>query len=166
MSDRFVFIGLDGSGKSTLADMVEGCSSDHRHREDCYYRPQTLEIPGHYVENHWMHNVILMLLHNQACAFVLLLDGTTRLSYYSSGFAKATRKPGLAVVTKCDVLDEAQREEARMRLADGGCHELLFLSTKTGEGVREFKQWVAKQKRALHLPMEQRENERRQPCTI
>ena len=166
MSGRFAFIGLDGSGKSTLADLVEGCSSDHKHREDCYYRPHTLEIPGHYVENHWMHNVILMLLHNQACAFVLLLDGTTRLSYYSSGFAKATRKPSLAVVTKCDVLDEAQREEARMLLADTGCHELLFLSTRTGEGICEFKQWVIQQKQTACLPMRQSKNEGRQPCTI
>ncbi|WP_028264467.1 EutP/PduV family microcompartment system protein [Atopobium fossor] len=166
MSAYFAFIGLDGAGKSTLADIVEGCTSVHKHREDCYYRQNTLEVPGRYVENHWMHNVILMLLQNQAHAFVLLLDGETRLSYYSSGFARATRKPSLAVVTKADVLNEAQRKEAQALLADTGCQDLLFLSTKTGEGICEFKQWVAKQKQDVQLTMKQSGNERRQPCII
>lgn len=96
--------GLRRSGKSTLADIVEGEVSDHRHREDCYFRTRTFEVPGGYVENHWMAKEIIMLGHNQACSMALLLDGTTLESLYSAGYARAFSIPTLGVVTKCEGL--------------------------------------------------------------
>lgn len=68
---RVMLIGLDGSGKSTLADLVEGGESNHAHREDCYYRERCFEVPGRYIENHWMHGIILTLAQNQAARVVV-----------------------------------------------------------------------------------------------
>ena len=74
MGDRLMIIGLPGSGKSTISDLVEGEPSDHQHREDCLYRSRSFEVPGSYIENHWMHSIVIMLSQNQASGVLLLID--------------------------------------------------------------------------------------------
>ena len=140
---RVMLVGLDGCGKSTLADVVEGAPSDHRHREDCYYRDLTLEVPGRYVENHWMHNIVIMLAQNQASALCLLVDAATLETYYSSGFAKATTVPSVGLLTKCDQVSEEARERGLAALLDAGVGEAWCLSTATGEGLERFSEWAA-----------------------
>lgn len=139
---RLMVIGLDGSGKSTLADLVEGGESNHAHREDCYYRERCFEVPGRYIENHWMHSIIIMLAQNQASAMLMLLDGSTCESFYSSGYARAFTCPCLGVLTKAPA-DADARAKGIAKLAAAGCTEFLCVSTKTGEGVGELLDWVA-----------------------
>lgn len=142
MEKRHMLAGLRRSGKSTLADIVEGEVSGHRHREDCYFRTRTFEVPGGYVENHWMAKEIIMLGHNQACSMALLLDGTTLESLYSAGYARAFSIPTLGVVTKCEGLGEAERKEGTRLLQEAGCREVLCTSAKTGEGIEDYRTWV------------------------
>lgn len=142
MGDRLMIIGLPGSGKSTISDLVEGAPSDHRHREDCFYRTRSFEVPGGYIENHWMHSIVIMLSQNQASGVLLLIDGASGETLYSSGFARAFNEPCLGVLTKCDQLDEGERERGLSRLADAGVDAALCLSTTTGEGVDELLDWV------------------------
>lgn len=142
MGDRLMIIGLPGSGKSTVSDLVEGEASDHRHREDCFYRARSFEVPGSYIENHWMHSIVIMLSQNQAFGALLLIDGASGETLYSSGFARAFNEPCLGVLTKCDRLDEDGRERGLAKLADAGVDMALCLSTTTGEGVSELLDWV------------------------
>lgn len=142
MGDRLMIIGLPGSGKSTISDLVEGEPSDHQHREDCLYRSRSFEVPGSYIENHWMHSIVIMLSQNQASGVLLLIDGASGETLYSSGFARAFNEPCLGVLTKCDRLDEDERERGLAKLADAGVDMALCLSTTTGEGVNELLDWV------------------------
>ena len=142
MDKRVMIVGLDGAGKSTLADAIEGAPSDHRHREDCFYRERCFETPGRYVENHWMHNALIMLAQNQACGMVLLIDGETGESLFSSGYARAVTVPCLGVLTKCERLDGEAREAGLAKLRDAGCGEAICLSTATGEGMQELLDWA------------------------
>lgn len=142
MGDRLMIIGLPGSGKSTISDLVEGEASDHRHREDCFYRARSFEVPGSYVENHWMGSILIMLSQNQAFAVLLLIDGARGETLYSTGFARAFNEPCLGVLTKCDLLGKDERERGLAKLADAGVDAALCLSTITGEGVNELLDWV------------------------
>lgn len=142
MARRVMVVGRDGAGKSTLADLLEGEASDHRHREDLLYRGTCLEVPGRYVENHWMHSIILMLAHNQASAVLFLIDGTTLESFYSSGYARAFTAPCLGVLTKCADLSGERRAQGMGLLDAMGCRERLAVDTATGEGVSELLAWV------------------------
>lgn len=148
---RLMVAGLDGSGKSTVADLVEGQTSNHAHREDCLYRDRSFEVPGRYMENHWMHNIVLMLACNQAAAALFLQDGTASESVYSAGYARALALPCLGVLTKCGGLDEAARARGLDFLAQAGCRETLCLATETGEGVPELLEWVRSHVPAAHL---------------
>lgn len=142
MGGRLMIIGLPGSGKSAVSDLVEGTASDHRHREDCFYRTHSFEVPGSYIENHWMHSVVIMLSQNQAFGVLLLIDGASGETLYSSGFARAFNEPCLGVLTKCDQLGEEERKRGLAKLVDAGTDAVLCLSTTTGEGVNELLDWV------------------------
>ncbi len=142
MEDRLMIIGLVGAGKSTISDLVEGEASDHRHREDCFYRTSCFEVPGSYIENQWMHSILIMLSQNQASAVLLLIDGATGQTLYNSGFARAFNEPCLGVLTKCDLLEESQRERGCALLAEAGCDEVLCVSAETGEGLDALMTWV------------------------
>ncbi len=137
-----MIVGLAGAGKSTISDLVEGEQSSHQHREDCFYRTCCFEVPGSYVENQWMHSILIMLSQNQASAVLLLIDGATGQTLYNSGFARAFNEPCLGVLTKCDLLDEAQRARGLALLADAGCDETLCVSRETGEGLEALMNWV------------------------
>lgn len=137
-----MIVGLAGAGKSTISDLVEGEQSSHQHREDCFYRTCCFEVPGSYVENQWMHSILIMLSQNQASAVLLLIDGVTGQTLYNSGFARAFNEPCLGVLTKCDLLDEAQRARGLALLADAGCDETLCVSRETGEGLEALMSWV------------------------
>ncbi len=137
-----MIVGLAGAGKSTISDLVEGEQSSHQHREDCFYRTCCFEVPGSYVENQWMHSILIMLSQNQASAVLLLIDGVTGQTLYNSGFARAFNEPCLGVLTKCDLLDEAQRARGLALLADAGCDETLCVSRETGEGLEALMNWV------------------------
>ncbi len=137
-----MIVGLAGAGKSTISDLVEGEQSSHQHREDCFYRTCCFEVPGSYVENQWMHSILIMLSQNQASAVLLLIDGATGRTLYNSGFARAFNEPCLGVLTKCDLLDEAQRARGLALLADAGCDETLCVSRETGEGLEALMNWV------------------------
>lgn len=147
MEKRIMLVGLAGSGKSTLSDYIEGEVTERIHREDCWYRRRSFEVPGSYIENHWMNSTVIMLAQNQACAMVLCLDATGRSSLYSSGYARAVTVPSLGVVTKCENAMDKQRQKGLYRLHDAGCNECLCLSTVTGEGVQRFMTWAEE-----HLP--------------
>lgn len=140
---RIMVVGLDGAGKSTVADLIEGAASDHRHREDCLYRSRCFEVPGRYVESAWMRNIVIMLGQNQASAAVLLLDGATLESRYSSGYARAFSVSTLGILTKASALSEDERRLGVRLLADAGCEDAIPLDARTGDGAAELMSWVA-----------------------
>lgn len=143
MSDkRLMIVGLDGSGKSSIADLVEGVKTTHQPRQDLYYRSKCFEVPGSYIENHWLNNIMLMLAYNQATAAVFLLDGKTGLSLYSPGYAKAFTIPVLGVLTKAETLSSEARSEGFAKLKAAGCDTCQALSLSTGEGLNEFSHWL------------------------
>lgn len=139
---RVMVIGLEGSGKSELSDLIEGEVLDRVHREDCCYRKQSFLVPGRYIENNWMHSIVLMLAQNQASAMVLLIDGKTLESRYSSGYVRAFTVPCLGVLTNVSGLSERARTQGLAMLKAAGCKETLCVSTDTGEGIEAFMRWV------------------------
>lgn len=139
---RLMLVGLDGSGKSSIADLVEGIPTKHQPRQDLYYRSKCFEVPGSYIENHWLNSIMLMLAYNQATAAVFLLDGNSCRSLYSPGYAKAFTIPVLGVLTKAEMLSSEQRKAAFAKLNAAGCDRCQALSLTTGEGLEEFSNWL------------------------
>lgn len=89
-----------------------------------------------------MHGIILTLAQNQASSMLMLLDGSTCESLYSSGYARAFTRPCLGVLTKAPADAEA-RAKGVAKLKAAGCTEIRCVSTETGEGVGELLDWVA-----------------------
>lgn len=143
---RWIVIGLEGSGKSAICNYIEGEETKSKINGDLKYRGNTLEVPGNYIENTWMNNIIIMLAQNQAKANIFLIDGDTLMSLYPPKFVKAFTKPSIGIITKSDLLNHDRRKEAKNILEELGCSKNIFLSFKTREGLDELSNWLQKTK--------------------
>lgn len=139
---RWIVVGLKNSGKTTVCNYIEGEKSLSKIDSDLKYRKNTLEVPGSYIENTWMNNIIIMLAQNQAKANIFLIDGETLDSMYPPGYAKAFTKPCLAIITKSDLLNHEQRKKAKNILKQLACSTNIFLSFKTKQGLDELSNWL------------------------
>lgn len=143
---RWIVIGLEGSGKSEICNYIEGEEIESKINGDLKYRKNTIEVPGNYIENTWMNNIVIMLAQNQAKANIFLIDATSLISLYPPKFAKAFTKPSLGVITKSDLLNHDKRIKANKILEELGCSNNIFLSFETKEGIDELSNWLQKTK--------------------
>lgn len=143
---RWIVIGLEGSGKSEVCNYIEGEETKSKINGDLKYRGNTLEVPGNYIENTWMNNIIIMLSQNQAKANIFLIDGETLMSLYPPKFVKAFTKPSIGIITKSDLLNEDKRIKSKKILEELGSSNNIFISFETKEGLDELSNWLQKTK--------------------
>lgn len=139
---KWVLVGLDKSLKSTISDWIEKEKTNHKIRLDVWYRKNSIEIPGSYLEINSMNNSIIMICQNQARGVFFILDGATLESIYPPNFAKSFTSPSYVLVSKSDLLTNEDRDKALKTAGEIGASKILFISFATGEGLGELKEII------------------------
>lgn len=140
---RVIFIGASRAGKTTLCQAL-------RHEELRYHKTQTISVvggfiidtPGEYLERGRMRGA-LSVAAADAQLVVFLLAAKAAQSFFSPGLASMFNKPCVGVITKADIASAADIEKARVELERAGAERVFVTSSRTGEGIQAFADYLA-----------------------
>ena len=139
---RMMLIGRSAAGKTTLCQRIN-------HEDLRYHKTQTVQIinksmidtPGEYLERFSFRGA-LIVTSTDADIIVLVQDATEQGSMFPPYFNSMFAKPVVGVVTKCDLADEKQMEQAEKYLNADGAQKLVRVSSVTGQGVDELVEYL------------------------
>lgn len=139
---RMMLIGRSAAGKTTLCQRIN-------HEDLRYHKTQTVQIinqniidtPGEYLER-FSYRGALIVTSTDADIIVLVQDATEQGTMFPPYFNSMFAKPVVGVVTKCDLADQKQIEQAGKHLNAAGAEKLFFVSSVTGQGVDELVEYL------------------------
>lgn len=135
---RIILIGRTFAGKTTLCQYLN--------KEDLvYHKTQTVQVinnsmidtPGEYLERTNFRGA-LMVSSTDADVVVLVQDATEPGTMFPPAYGSSFAKPVVGIVTKCDMADEIQIQQARDYLSMAGAKHIFNTSSVTGTGFHEF----------------------------
>jgi ethanolamine utilization protein EutP len=135
---RFMLVGKSTAGKTTLCQKINN-------EELKYYKTQTVHIinknmidtPGEYFERPRLRGTLTVTAVD-ADIILFVQDATDRETMFPPQFKSMFSKPCIGVVTKADLADEKQIEQAKKYLKAAGAGDIYVTSAYTGEGVEKL----------------------------
>ena len=95
-----------------------------------------IDTPGEYVERTYMRGA-LMVTATDADLIVLVQDATDNSTIFPPAYVSQFAKPSIGVVTKADLVDENQIENANKFLKLAGAQKLFVTPSVAGTGFDE-----------------------------
>ena len=135
---RIILIGHSAAGKTTLCQYLS-------HEALRYCKTQTVQIinqsmidtPGEYVERTYMRGA-LMVTASDADLIVLVQDATDNTTIFPPAYTSQYAKPAIGIVTKADLANEKQIEDAKAYLRLAGVQKIFVTSSVAGTGFEEL----------------------------
>lgn len=135
---RVILIGRSTAGKTTLCQAMN-------HEELRYYKTQTVQIvngnlidtPGEYLERGNFRGALIVTAAD-ADLILLLQSAVEGGTMFPPMFSTMFPKPCIGVVSKSDLADGRQIDEAKRFLKAAGAEKIYVTSSVTGEGIREL----------------------------
>lgn len=137
---RIILIGRSAAGKTTLCQAMN-------HEQLHYYKTQTVQIinqtmidtPGEYLERTYMRGA-LSVSAADADIIVLVQDATEDGTMFPPMFTSMYGKPAIGVITKSDIAQAQQLENAHKYLQMAGVKQIFVTSSYENKGVHELMQ--------------------------
>lgn len=142
---KIILIGNIACGKTTLCQRINGMAMDYKKTQAPEVYGQTIDTPGEYLENRALtRNLVVTALEADVVVFVV--DATQERYMFSPGQSNSFAQTVIGVVSKIDIATEKQRNTARQLLELAGAQRIFELSSRTGEGVEDFLQYLRQEK--------------------
>lgn len=133
--ERIILIGRSTAGKTTLCQRIN-------HQDLKYHKTQTVQLfsesmidtPGEYLE-YRAYRGALLVSSADADTILFVQDATADGSMFSPAYASMFAKPVVGVITKCDLADEGQIEDAKNHLRIAGAQRIFETSSVSGGGI-------------------------------
>lgn len=137
MDKKIMFIGRSMAGKTTLCQYLMNEELRYRKTQTIHILNDSMvDTPGEYFEHrHWG---ALSVTAADVDYIILVQQAFEQGSMFPPGYAYTFTKPCIGVVTKADLADEKQIEEAKQYLVMAGAMKVFVTSSYRGEGFEEF----------------------------
>ena len=96
-----------------------------------------IDTPGEYVERTYMRGA-LMVTASDADLIVLVQDATDNTTIFPPAYTSQYAKPAIGIVTKADLANEKQIEDAKAYLRLAGVQKIFVTSSVAGTGFEEL----------------------------
>ncbi len=139
---RIMLVGRISCGKTTLGQRLYGQTLTYKKTQTIELVGEAIDTPGEYMENRKLMNSLIVSAVDADLA-VLLQSCTDEDSSYSPGQASMFSCPVIGVVTKIDLAPDRQSvANAKELLELAGAEKVFAVSAITGEGMREFAEYL------------------------
>lgn len=131
---RILLVGSVGCGKTTLLQRLQGAELHYVKTETIYTMGKTVDTPGEYLELPFYKHA-LRLASFDVDLVVMLASATVGEAKFPPGFTTFFMPPAIGVVTKTDLADRKQIDQAEAYLHLAGVTEVFEVSSLTGDGI-------------------------------
>jgi ethanolamine utilization protein EutP len=133
-------IGPTGSGKSTLLKCLALIEGNVKKTESIVYAPLAIDTPGEMIHIPYLFNALI--LNSSRASLALFLVSAKQRYRLPSRIALALKAPAIGIVSQIDGAEQAQIERAETVLAVAGLQRIFKVSSITGEGIPELRQYL------------------------
>jgi ethanolamine utilization protein EutP len=135
-----MFVGPVGAGKSTLIKVLNRLDGEIKKTESVTYLPYAIDTPGEMVHIPFLYNALI--LNSARASLVLFLISAKRYPRLPSKIALALKVPAIGIVSQIDGAEEAGIRRAKSALAAAGLKTFFNVSSETGEGIAELREFI------------------------
>jgi ethanolamine utilization protein EutP len=138
-------IGPTGSGKSTLLKCLSLIEGNVKKTESIVYAPLAIDTPGEMIHIPYLFNALI--LNSSRASLALFLVSAKQRYRLPSRIALALKAPAIGIVSQIDGAEQAQIERAEAVLAVAGLKKIFKVSSITGEGLPELREYLEQENR-------------------
>jgi len=140
--ERIILIGRSAAGKTTLCQRMNN-------QEIKYHKTQTVHLfsesmidtPGEYLEYRSYQGALLVSSTNADT--ILFVQGAAEAgTVFPPAYASMFGKPVIGVVTKCDLANRKEIEDAKNYLRLAGVGQIFETSSVSGEGIDKLMKYL------------------------
>ena len=135
-----MIIGPVGAGKSTLLKTLQLIQGDVKKTESIQYTPLAIDTPGEMAQIPYLYNAFI--LNSSRASSILFMVNAKKYARLPPKIALALKAPAFGVVSQIDGADEAGIRRARASLETAGLKKIFCVSSFTGEGIGELKDFL------------------------
>ena len=133
-------IGPVGSGKSTLLNALKFIEGTVRKTQSIKYTPLAIDTPGEMMQIPYLYNSFI--LNSSRARAVFFLVSAKQYNRMPPKIALALKAPSYGIVSHIDNSDENKILRAEKVLLSVGLKKLFRVSSVTGEGLQELKEFL------------------------
>ena len=137
---KCILIGRSGSGKTTLAQALHDTRLSYDKTQTVKHDGWLIDTPGEYIENTAFGGAVAVHAY-ESDIVGLLLAANEPYSLFSPNITSMANREVIGIVTKID-LPDARPDRAEKWLRLSGCKKIFYISSKTGQGIAEIKEYL------------------------
>lgn len=138
---RIILIGPIGCGKTTLRKEIQKATKTYKKTQTIEYFNDIIDTPGEYIENRNYYSALIVT--SVDCDVIgLTFDCSRNHTSLPPNLAPIFLKPVIGIVTKIDLCSEIDIKIAEQRLKVSGAERIFKVSSKTGQGIEELREYL------------------------
>ena len=135
---KIMFVGPIGVGKTTLTQRIEGVEIIYAKTQTVQFHDDIIDTPGEFVQHRLMYNALLVTAA-EADILGFLISAKEKEQMFPPGFASLFNKPAIGIITKMDLIDEADDIEfIENHLIMTGASPIFKVGINNDEGIKDL----------------------------
>ena len=141
---KIILIGRSGAGKTTLTQALKGEEIKYHKTQYVNYFESIIDTPGEYLERTYLRGALTVTAVD-ADVIVLVQQANEGGTMFPPGYSSTFAKPCIGVVTKSDLADDKQIEDAKKYLVAAGAKKVFVTSSYEGTGFEALLEYLTEQ---------------------
>ena len=141
MGKKIILIGQTGSGKTTLIQRIEEQQLIYRKTQTIFHYTNFIDTPGEYLEHRNYYKALIISSYD-ADVIGFVQSSNSEDVWLPPMFSSVFTKETIGIVTKIDLANEEQIDNAKKLLKLSGVTRIFCVSAITNVGIEEITRYI------------------------